>query len=40
MGDYIIDLEKGWEVLYRLFYNLLTKEFKVLKEYLDNALAR
>jgi len=39
MGDYAIDLEEGREVLYRLLYNLLAKELKVLREYLNNALA-
>jgi len=39
MGNYAIDLEEGREVLYGLLYNLLVKELKVLKEYLDDALA-
>jgi len=40
MGNYIINLEKGQEVLYGLLYNLLAKKLKILKEYLDNALAK
>jgi len=40
MGNYTIDLEEGREVLYRLLYNLLAKKLKVLREYLNNALAK
>ena len=39
-NNYTIDLEEGQKVLYRLLYNLSAKELEVLKEYLNNTLAK
>ena len=38
--SHTINLEEGQEALYRPLYNLLAKELEVLREYLDNALAK
>ena len=39
-GDHAIDLEEGQEVPYGPLYNLSVKELEVLREYLDDALAK
>ena len=39
-GDHAIDLEEGQEALYGPLYNLSAKELEVLREYLDDALAK
>ena len=40
VNNYTIDLKEGQKVLYRLLYNLLAKELKAFKEYLNNTLVR
>ena len=36
--DYVINLTKSKEPLYRLLYNLLVRELKVLREYFNKKL--